>query len=60
MYSFTILAAVLFPKSALSFATSQQRHNLLSKHCVLHVQVGLFGICDEKLGAICVGSIICH
>lgn len=31
-----------------------------SKHRVLHVQMGLFGIRDEKLGAIRVGAIVCH
>lgn len=33
---------------------------ILSKHCVLHVQMRLFGICEEKLGTIGVGAIICH
>lgn len=33
---------------------------VLSKHCVLHVQVRLLCICDEKLGAICVWAIVCH
>lgn len=33
---------------------------LLSKHCVLHIQMGLFGICDEKLGAVCVGAVVSH
>lgn len=33
---------------------------ILSKHGVLHVQMGLFGIGEEKLGAICVGAIVCH
>lgn len=38
----------------------QQKDDILSKHCVLHIQVGLFGVCDEKLGTIRVGAIVCH
>lgn len=33
---------------------------VLSKHGVLHVQMRLFGICEEELGSICVGAVVCH
>lgn len=33
---------------------------VLSKHGVLHVQVRLFGVCEEELGAVGVGAVVRH